>query len=48
MSSEQPLHVVIRIPYKRPPGFVEPPSIIWTEEMEQRLWEILAQKNIDC
>ncbi|CAG8747444.1 28492_t:CDS:2 [Gigaspora margarita] len=47
MSSEQPLHVVIRIPYKRPPGFVEPPSIIWTEEMEQRLWEILAQKNID-
>ncbi|CAG8676415.1 2474_t:CDS:2 [Dentiscutata erythropus] len=47
MSSEQPLHVVIRIPYKRPPGFVEPPSIIWTEEMEKRLWEILAQKNID-
>ncbi|CAG8607779.1 11508_t:CDS:2 [Gigaspora rosea] len=47
MSSEQLLHVVIRIPYKRPPGFVEPPSIIWTEEMEQRLWEILAQKNID-
>ncbi|CAG8537920.1 21630_t:CDS:2 [Cetraspora pellucida] len=45
MSSEQPLHVVIRIPYKRPPGFVEPPA-----EMEQRLWEILTHnkdQNID-
>ncbi|CAG8542013.1 9856_t:CDS:2 [Ambispora leptoticha] len=26
-SAEEPLHVVIRLPYKRPPGFVEPPSI---------------------
>ncbi|CAG8547574.1 6700_t:CDS:2 [Funneliformis mosseae] len=45
MSSEQPLHVVIRIPYKRPHGFVEPPSVVWTEEMEQKLWEILTQNK---
>ncbi|CAI2177668.1 18883_t:CDS:2 [Funneliformis geosporum] len=42
---QQPLHVVIRIPYKRPHGFVEPPSVVWTEEMEQKLWEILTQNK---
>ncbi|RHZ64621.1 hypothetical protein Glove_321g33 [Diversispora epigaea] len=50
MTSEVPLHVVIRIPYKRPAGFVDPPSVIWTEEMEQKLWEILTsnkRSNID-
>ncbi|CAG8592898.1 3920_t:CDS:2, partial [Ambispora gerdemannii] len=45
MSAEEPLHVVIRLPYRRPPGFVEPPSIIWTETMEQQLWEILTQNK---
>ncbi|KAG9297827.1 hypothetical protein G9A89_000132 [Geosiphon pyriformis] len=45
MSSEEPLHVIIRLPYRRPPGFIEPTSIIWTEAMEQKLWEILTQNK---
>ncbi|KAI8078195.1 uncharacterized protein B0P05DRAFT_542894 [Gilbertella persicaria] len=40
-------HVVIRLPYKRPPGFVEPPSIVWTNEMEHKLWQYMSQKNTD-
>ncbi|CAG8587466.1 3942_t:CDS:2 [Paraglomus occultum] len=45
MSFEEPLHVVMRLPYKRPPGFIDPPSVIWTEDMEQKLWEILTQNK---
>ncbi|KAM3589689.1 hypothetical protein VKS41_000544 [Umbelopsis sp. WA50703] len=40
-------HVVIRLPFKRPENFEEPPSIIWTEEMEHRLWQYTSQKNTD-
>nr|CAG8555800.1 2269_t:CDS:2 [Entrophospora candida] len=44
-SSEETIHVVIKIPRKRPLNFVEPPRVVWTEEMEQKLWEILAQNK---
>ncbi|KAI8987623.1 hypothetical protein BDF20DRAFT_910206 [Mycotypha africana] len=40
-------HVVIRLPFKRPEGFIEPPSIIWTDEMEHQLWQYMSQKNRD-
>ncbi|KAI8644046.1 hypothetical protein BD408DRAFT_475122 [Parasitella parasitica] len=40
-------HVVIRLPFKRPQGFVEPPLIVWTEEMEHKLWKYMSQKNTD-
>ncbi|KAI8375860.1 hypothetical protein BD560DRAFT_392126 [Blakeslea trispora] len=38
-------HVVIRLPYKRPPRFIEPLSIVWTNEMEHKLWQYMSQKN---
>ncbi|KAI7902623.1 uncharacterized protein BX663DRAFT_552032 [Cokeromyces recurvatus] len=40
-------HVVIRLPFKRPDQFIEPPSIVWTEEMEHKLWQYMSQKNTD-
>ncbi|GAA5794845.1 hypothetical protein HPULCUR_000193 [Helicostylum pulchrum] len=47
MSPEENFHVVIRIASKRPKGFVEPPSVVWTNEMEQKLWQYISQKNTD-
>ncbi|KAI8075528.1 hypothetical protein BDF21DRAFT_423089 [Thamnidium elegans] len=47
MSPEENFHVVIRIASKRPKGFVEPPSIVWTNEMEHKLWQYISQKNTD-
>ncbi|KAI9315256.1 hypothetical protein BX666DRAFT_374067 [Dichotomocladium elegans] len=41
------LHVVIRLPFKRPQGFVGPPPILWTDEMEQRLRQYMSQKHKD-
>ncbi|KAI9251474.1 hypothetical protein BDA99DRAFT_521975 [Phascolomyces articulosus] len=41
------LHVVIRLPFKRPPNFVEPPPILWTDEMEQQLRQYMSQKHTD-
>ncbi|KAI8140072.1 hypothetical protein BJV82DRAFT_625024 [Fennellomyces sp. T-0311] len=41
------LHVVIRLPFKRPPDFVEPPPILWTDEMEQQLRQYMSQKHTD-
>ncbi|KAI9485585.1 MAG: hypothetical protein EXX96DRAFT_545694 [Benjaminiella poitrasii] len=40
-------HVVIRLPFKRPERFVDPPSIVWTDEMEHKLWQYMSQKNTD-
>ncbi|KAL0095086.1 hypothetical protein F4703DRAFT_1054544 [Phycomyces blakesleeanus] len=42
-----PLHVVIRLACKRPPGFKEPPSVVWTDEMEHKLWKYMSQKQTD-
>lgn len=48
MSPEkETFHVVIRIPTKRPKGFAEPPSIVWTDEMEHKLWQYMSQKKTD-
>ncbi|GAA5814664.1 hypothetical protein MFLAVUS_008163 [Mucor flavus] len=47
MSPEENFHVVIRIASKRPKGFVEPPSVVWTNEMEHKLWQYISQKNTD-
>ncbi|KAI7886518.1 hypothetical protein K492DRAFT_233512 [Lichtheimia hyalospora FSU 10163] len=41
------LHVVIRLPFKRPQGFIEPPQIHWTDDMEQRLRQYMSQKYTD-
>ncbi|KAL1919683.1 uncharacterized protein VTP21DRAFT_1614 [Calcarisporiella thermophila] len=43
-------HVVIRLPFARPPGFENMTIINWTEEHAQQLWHILSQQkmqNID-
>ncbi|KAF7728950.1 hypothetical protein EC973_005345 [Apophysomyces ossiformis] len=42
------LHVVVRLPFKRPSGFIEPPSVVWTDDMEHRLWRYMSQKHTDC
>ncbi|KAI8994731.1 hypothetical protein BDB01DRAFT_773883 [Pilobolus umbonatus] len=46
-TEEDRLHVVIRLPFKRPEGFIETPSIVWTDEMEQKLWQHMSQKDTD-
>ncbi|ORZ06829.1 hypothetical protein BCR41DRAFT_166676 [Lobosporangium transversale] len=40
--SEEPIHVIIRLPYPRPEGFVDTP-VRWTEAMEKTLWQIIGQ-----
>ncbi|KAK4516188.1 uncharacterized protein ATC70_011157 [Mucor velutinosus] len=47
LEDQDTFHVVIRLPFKRPQGFVEPPAIVWTEEMEHKLWQYMSQKNTD-
>ncbi|KAL7333810.1 hypothetical protein PS15p_202674 [Mucor circinelloides] len=47
LEDKDTFHVVIRLPFKRPQGFVEPPSIVWTEDMEHKLWQYMSQKNTD-
>ncbi|KAF1798983.1 hypothetical protein FB192DRAFT_1394345 [Mucor lusitanicus] len=47
LEDKDTFHVVIRLPFKRPQGFVEPPAIVWTEEMEHKLWQYMSQKNTD-
>ncbi|CEP17929.1 hypothetical protein [Parasitella parasitica] len=54
LEDKDTFHVVIRLPFKRPQGFIEPPSVvftflpcIWTEEMEHKLWQYMSQKNTD-
>ncbi|GJJ69357.1 hypothetical protein EMPS_01703 [Entomortierella parvispora] len=40
---EQPIHIVIRLPYPRPEGFVDGQSMHWTESMEKTLWQLIGQ-----
>ncbi|KAI8065533.1 hypothetical protein BC940DRAFT_304344, partial [Gongronella butleri] len=44
---QETIHVVVRLPFKRPADFVEPPPVVWTDEMEQQLWKFLSQKPSD-
>ncbi|KAI9284299.1 hypothetical protein BC943DRAFT_326079 [Umbelopsis sp. AD052] len=46
-QKEEPHHVIVRLPFQRPEDFEEPPLIVWTEEMEHRLWQYTSQKNTD-
>ncbi|CAO3599058.1 unnamed protein product [Absidia cylindrospora] len=41
------MHVVIKLPFKRPPDFLEPPPVVWTDDMEQQLWKHMNQKHTD-
>ncbi|KAF9437021.1 hypothetical protein BGZ76_002222 [Entomortierella beljakovae] len=42
-SSEEPIHVIIRLPYARPEGYVNTQPVQWTEAMEKTLWNIIGQ-----
>ncbi|CEG82687.1 hypothetical protein RMATCC62417_16725 [Rhizopus microsporus] len=46
-SDKDTFHVVIKLPFPRPNDFAEPPSIVWTEEMEHQLWKHMSQKSKD-
>ncbi|KAI8339752.1 hypothetical protein BC941DRAFT_257375 [Chlamydoabsidia padenii] len=41
------MHVVIKLPFKRPVDFVEPPPVVWTDDMEHQLWKYMNQKHTD-
>ncbi|KAG0330825.1 hypothetical protein BG004_001970, partial [Podila humilis] len=41
--SEEPIHVIIRLPYPRPEGYVDTQPVMWTEGMEKTLWQIIGQ-----
>ncbi|OAQ29460.1 hypothetical protein K457DRAFT_511657 [Linnemannia elongata AG-77] len=42
-SLEEPIHVIIRLPYPRPEGFVDSQPVQWTEAMERTLWQIIGR-----
>ncbi|KAG0320789.1 hypothetical protein BGZ99_004295 [Dissophora globulifera] len=41
--SEDSIHVIIRLPYTRPEGYVDTQPVQWTEAMEKTLWLIIGQ-----
>ncbi|ORZ18756.1 hypothetical protein BCR42DRAFT_411520 [Absidia repens] len=47
MDLEKEMHVVIKLPFRRPSDFVEPPPVVWTEDMEHQLWKHINQKHTD-
>ncbi|KAF9110282.1 hypothetical protein BGX27_006579 [Mortierella sp. AM989] len=49
--SEEPIHVIIRLPYTRPEGYIDTQPVQWTEAMEKTLWQIIGQTKpslVDC
>ncbi|KAG0379683.1 hypothetical protein BGX24_012133 [Mortierella sp. AD032] len=42
-SLDEPIHVIIRLPYPRPEGFVDSQPVQWTEAMESTLWKIIRE-----
>ncbi|KAF9931290.1 hypothetical protein BGZ67_005402 [Mortierella alpina] len=41
--TDEPIHIVIRLPYARPEGYVDTQPIQWTDVMEKTLWQIIGQ-----
>ncbi|KAL2269466.1 hypothetical protein VTJ83DRAFT_1650 [Remersonia thermophila] len=40
-------HVYIRLPFHRPPGFVEPGTVNWNEKKSEKLWTVLSNSSIE-
>ncbi|KAG8759232.1 hypothetical protein FRC14_006395 [Serendipita sp. 396] len=38
-----PVHVIVKLPYNRPEGAVDPPVVLWTAEKEAMLWDIISR-----
>ncbi|KAJ1968783.1 hypothetical protein H4R35_006331 [Dimargaris xerosporica] len=44
-ATQRPMHVVIKVPWKRPSNFAEPIKVVWTKPMETALWYHLTQQS---
>ncbi|PVG00458.1 hypothetical protein CPB86DRAFT_754611 [Serendipita vermifera] len=42
-NAAPPIHVIIKLPYNRPEGAVDPPIVLWTPEKEATLWDIISR-----
>ncbi|KAF9580038.1 hypothetical protein BGW38_003471 [Lunasporangiospora selenospora] len=42
-SNEDSIHVIIRLPFARPEGYVDTQPVVWTESMEKTLWQLIGQ-----
>ncbi|KAK3804562.1 MAG: hypothetical protein J3Q66DRAFT_337027, partial [Benniella sp.] len=38
---EEPIHIVIRLPYPRPEGYTDTQPV-WTEAMDKTLWQLIG------
>ncbi|KAG8824427.1 hypothetical protein FRC17_009096 [Serendipita sp. 399] len=38
-----PIHVIVKLPYNRPEGSIDPPVVLWTAEKEAVLWDIISR-----
>ncbi|KAF9318765.1 hypothetical protein BG003_010597 [Podila horticola] len=50
-TSDEPVHIIIRLPYPRPEGYIDAQPVVWSEAMEKRLWQIIGQNKptlVDC
>ncbi|ORY01553.1 hypothetical protein K493DRAFT_405538, partial [Basidiobolus meristosporus CBS 931.73] len=46
LGFEEPdLHVVIRVPWKRPSSFKPPSQAVWSEEIDRELWKALSRQK---
>jgi len=47
---EEPIHIVIRLPYPRPEGYTDAQPV-WTEAMDKTLWQLIGHTKpslVDC
>ncbi|KFH72236.1 hypothetical protein MVEG_02527 [Podila verticillata NRRL 6337] len=42
-TPDEPVHVIIRLPYPRPEGYIDTQPVVWSEAMEKTLWQIIGQ-----